>query len=678
MVNLAKAIYNYYKNLINKLVDARDINEIRIYETKLIGAVIAPMLLIAAFVNILIGIFWNIPIEEVLTFFTILLCSGTVILLLNLINLPYRLALNINSGIILFGILSTYYFYFERISILFWFILLIISLAISFTSDKTPMIYLTLAYIIIFALSTYNNPIKEIKLDITFYVILFIILLFYLVTSYVVNYLYHMVIKKKNDQYEDINGQNEEISALYEEIIASEDVLKEQNDQLIELNREITKNRDKLEFLAYNDTLTGLPNRKMINEQLELLINYGEKNNSFSLVFIDIDNFKRINDSMGHTSGDDLLIKVAKRCQEYIDNKDLFGRLGGDELSILVRRHLDDEELFQYIQSICNLFEEPFIIDDIEVRITASFGIAVWPTDALTAVELLKASDTAMYKAKETGKNNVQFYRKDMKTEILSKLEMENKMIKALKENQFFLEYQPLFDINTKKVRCFEALIRWELPEIGRISPMDFIPFAEENGFIHEIGEWVLRDVSKKIRDIKSYYKEDISIAVNISTIQLKSFNFIERLEQIIIEEDINPKDIELEITESVLIEDKYQAIEVINKLRNLGFKISMDDFGTGYSSLSYLLELPIDKLKIDKSFIDAISVGNKKNEIVGAIVEMVHSLDMEVVAEGVETEGQFRYLKKKNCDIVQGYLLGRPLNDDKMKELLLNNNIGI
>jgi diguanylate cyclase (GGDEF)-like protein len=540
------------------------------------------------------------------------------------------------------------------------------------------MIYLTLAYIIIFALSTYNNPIKEIKLDITFYVILFIILLFYLVTSYVVNYLYHMVIKKKNDQYEDINGQNEEISALYEEIIASEDVLKEQNDQLIELNREITKNRDKLEFLAYNDTLTGLPNRKMINEQLELLINYGEKNNSFSLVFIDIDNFKRINDSMGHTSGDDLLIKVAKRCQEYIDNKDLFGRLGGDELSILVRRHLDDEELFQYIQSICNLFEEPFIIDDIEVRITASFGIAVWPTDALTAVELLKASDTAMYKAKETGKNNVQFYRKDMKTEILSKLEMENKMIKALKENQFFLEYQPLFDINTKKVRCFEALIRWELPEIGRISPMDFIPFAEENGFIHEIGEWVLRDVSKKIRDIKSYYKEDISIAVNISTIQLKSFNFIERLEQIIIEEDINPKDIELEITESVLIEDKYQAIEVINKLRNLGFKISMDDFGTGYSSLSYLLELPIDKLKIDKSFIDAISVGNKKNEIVGAIVEMVHSLDMEVVAEGVETEGQFRYLKKKNCDIVQGYLLGRPLNDDKMKELLLNNNIGI
>jgi len=416
----------------------------------------------------------------------------------------------------------------------------------------------------------------------------------------------------------------------------------------------------------------------MINEQLELLINYGEKNNSFSLVFIDIDNFKRINDSMGHTSGDDLLIKVAKRCQEYIDNKDLFGRLGGDELSILVRRHLDDEELFQYIQSICNLFEEPFIIDDIEVRITASFGIAVWPTDVLTAVELLKASDTAMYKAKETGKNNVQFYRKDMKTEILSKLEMENKMIKALKENQFFLEYQPLFDINTKKVRCFEALIRWELPEIGRISPMDFIPFAEENGFIHEIGEWVLRDVSKKIRDIKSYYKEDISIAVNISTIQLKSFNFIERLEQIIIEEDINPKDIELEITESVLIEDKYQAIEVINKLRNLGFKISMDDFGTGYSSLSYLLELPIDKLKIDKSFIDAISVGNKKNEIVGAIVEMVHSLDMEVVAEGVETEGQFRYLKKKNCDIVQGYLLGRPLNDDKMKELLLNNNIGI
>lgn len=673
MLKYMKDIIGFYKNLFEKLIESKDEYEIKKYETDLIGGILSPMLIFAAVANIMIGYIWDVDKYSRALFFVVLFIISLLLIFVINFEFSYRIKININSALLLIATFTTFIIYYDYLKTLFWIILLIITLSVSFGLDRTPMFYMMIGDISIFIYIRFVYGDEIIILDRAYNIVLFILVMLFIITSFVVNYVYHLVIGKKNEQYMEISGQNEEISALYEEIIASEDVLKEQNDQLIELNKEITENKERLEFLAYNDTLTGLPNRKMIYEQLDMLIDINEeKNGHFALVFIDIDNFKRINDSMGHSSGDDLLVQVAERCSKLVNKKDLFGRLGGDELALVVRRGLSDEDLFEYIQSICSLFEETFELDLVQIRITASFGIAIWPNDGTTVSSLLKAADTAMYKAKEVGKNTVQFYRKEMKSEILSKIEMENKMMTALEKNQFYMAYQPLFNTLTQEVVAFEALIRWNIPEYGNISPAEFIPFAEENGFIHQIGEWVIREVCNKIKNIKEYYNKEFRIAINVSAIQLKNHGFIDKMLSIIEENGVTPDDIEIEITESVFIQDKKEAIDDLNRLKEYGFKISMDDFGTGYSSLSYLLELPIDKLKIDKSFIDTLNTDTRKSEIVGSIVDMVHNLKIQVVAEGVESENQLEYLKEKDCDIVQGYLLGRPLDNKEVEKLLL------
>lgn len=539
--------------------------------------------------------------------------------------------------------------------------------------QRTLFYYMIIAGAIFFTASQFYYPTASIQIDDAFNLTLMVVLLCIIVASVVSNQIYQQIILKKSAIYADTVSQKEDLNLLYDDVIAHHQQLKAQNELLFLYNTEIEANQERLEFLAYTDTLTGMPNRKMILEQIDLMIDLNKENpHHFALVFIDLDNFKKINDSMGHGAGDLLLQQVTIRLRNAMDDKDLLGRLGGDELAILVRRQISDEKILGDIQKLLNLLGNPFKLDDKSAIITASFGIAIWPVDASNSSDLLKAADTAMYKAKAMGKNCIQFYRKEMKTEVLYKMELENQMIEAFEKEMFFVEYQPIVDVEDQKKASFEALLRWDAPGRGLVSPAEFIPMAEEIGLIGELGEWVLRQACGKIREVREQYGMDIHIAVNVSAVQMKRPDFLAGVKAVIQEAGTPPERLTIEITESVFIGNMEQAIAIISDLKEFGVLISLDDFGTGYSSLSYLLQLPIDVLKIDRSFIASIEKGEKNNRIVGSIIEMVHGLGIQVVAEGVEEISQFDFLKDKNCDWIQGYLMSRPLGDAAMAEYLL------
>lgn len=552
-------------------------------------------------------------------------------------------------------------------------IILIMIIMSNMMIQRTLFYYMIIAGAIFFTASQFYYPTASIQIDDAFNLTLMVVLLCIIVASVVSNQIYQQIILKKSAIYADTVSQKEDLNLLYDDVIAHHQQLKAQNELLFLYNTEIEANQERLEFLAYTDTLTGMPNRKMILEQIDLMIDLNKENpHHFALVFIDLDNFKKINDSMGHGAGDLLLQQVTIRLRNAMDDKDLLGRLGGDELAILVRRQISDEKILGDIQKLLNLLGNPFKLDDKSAIITASFGIAIWPVDASNSSDLLKAADTAMYKAKAMGKNCIQFYRKEMKTEVLYKMELENQMIEAFEKEMFFVEYQPIVDVEDQKKASFEALLRWDAPGRGLVSPAEFIPMAEEIGLIGELGEWVLRQACGKIREVREQYGMDIHIAVNVSAVQMKRPDFLAGVKAVIQEAGTPPERLTIEITESVFIGNMEQAIAIISDLKEFGVLISLDDFGTGYSSLSYLLQLPIDVLKIDRSFIASIEKGEKNNRIVGSIIEMVHGLGIQVVAEGVEEISQFDFLKDKNCDWIQGYLMSRPLGDAAMAEYLL------
>ncbi|WP_051355700.1 putative bifunctional diguanylate cyclase/phosphodiesterase [Acetobacterium malicum] len=631
-------------------------------------AMLGPMLLIAAAVSVSIGFYWQESLPRIVKVSGTLFFCGVFILILLYQKLPHRLALHLMSIALLFGLLATYLAYYERLTFIFWMIILIMIIMSNMMIERTLFYYMLFAVVLSFGVSLFYYPVLSVQMDQAFTFTLLVVFLFIIVASIVTNRIYQLILQKKTAMHAKALIQNENLSQLYDDVLAHQQQLKAQNELLVHYNSEIEENQERLEFLAYTDTLTGIPNRKMLLEQIELLIDLNRENSHrFALVFIDLDNFKKINDSMGHSAGDDLLIQVTTRLKNAMHEKDLLGRLGGDELAVLIRRQISDEGLLGYTQNLLNLLGNPLKLGDKSVIITASFGIAIWPLDAKNSGDLLKAADTAMYKAKELGKNSIQFYQKEMKTEVLYKMELENRMLEAYEKEEFFVEYQPIVNALDKKTVSFEALLRWKVPGRGLVSPAEFIPLAEEIGLIGELGEWVLRQACKKIIEIRNSLKMEIRIAVNVSAVQMKRPDFLEGIKSVIREEGVSPESLTFEITESVFIGNMEQAIEIIKELKDFGVMISLDDFGTGYSSLSYLMQLPIDVLKIDRSFINSIEKEEKNNRIVGSIIEMVHSLDIHVVAEGVEEILQFDFLKAKNCDSIQGYLLSRPLGDIAM-----------
>ena len=459
--------------------------------------------------------------------------------------------------------------------------------------------------------------------------------------------------------------RNKELSSLYNEVSI-------QNERLLEYNDIVMKNEKELNQLSFYDLLTELPNRKMILSSLEFLIHLSElKNIGFSVVLIDLDNFKFVNDTKGHHIGDALLRKITELFSNYIVKDDLVGRLGGDEFALVIQRELTKDELIEYIGGIKNLLAQPIILDGEEITISASFGVATYPEDAKTASELLKYADIAMYQVKYSGKNGICFFHKSMNEEMLEKIELENQLTNALQNNELYLVYQPQYFLDKKVLYGFEALTRWNSERFGIVSPAKFIPIAEEAGFIISMGEWILKTACEEAVKIKDIYKFTPRISVNISAVQIMHPDFLDKVQRIIDSTGIDTTSLEFEITESIFISSMQYVVDILHKVRALGILISLDDFGTGYSSLSYLQMLPIDILKIDKSFVDKIDDASDKKQIVGALIDLMHQLDLKVVAEGVEKDSQLDYLREHNCDIIQGYIWGKPQSIEEIYKVI-------
>ncbi|MBN1891318.1 MAG: EAL domain-containing protein [Clostridiales bacterium] len=456
------------------------------------------------------------------------------------------------------------------------------------------------------------------------------------------------------------------------ELMAKEQEAIRQTERLSELNRAMKENEEKLYHLVHYDTLTELPNRTKIKDRIELLINLlSQKNLGFSYIHIDLDHFKRINDSVGHNVGDSMLRSVAERLQRIVNPDDMLGRCGGDEFGIIVQRQMKEEELLVYTEGIRKALSGVFAVEKNDYNLSASFGIAMFPTDGNTAEDIMKNAEAAMYKTKESGRNGVCFFKKNMMEDALMKAQYESELRISIQNNEIYLVFQPQYHTNSKKLRGFETLARWKSARLGQISPVQFIPVAEQAGIIFPMGEWILENACRKLNELTDIFGKDLIMSVNISAVQLMTPSFMPSVRRIISKTRCNPKNLEFEITESVMISAVDQVVLVLRQLSDMGIRIALDDFGTGYSSLSYLQLLPIDTLKIDKSFVDNMVQESLQRLMVGSIISLVHQMDMEVVAEGVDDPAQLDYLHGFQCDYIQGYIWGHPLSEQDTHRLL-------
>jgi diguanylate cyclase (GGDEF)-like protein len=463
--------------------------------------------------------------------------------------------------------------------------------------------------------------------------------------------------------------------------------LSKRNEELNEAVKQVTQSKNRLHQLAYYDNLTSLPNRQLFTEQLKLILRMAKRENQLiAVLFLDLDNFKRINDSLGHTAGDALLKEVASRLStcvrssdllaKYVDSASKIGvaRLGGDEFTIVLNNLDSAERAGSIAKRLLEALQRPMMVGGQEVTITPSIGIALAPQDADTVEELLKLADTAMYHAKAAGRNAYRYYRSSMKSSSVGRLKLENDLRRAVERNELVLYYQPQVNTRTGEIVGAEALVRWNHPDQGLIPPIRFIPLAEEMGLIVELGAWTLMEA---VRQIKAYQQQGLSlpkVAVNVSSLQFNP-TFIKLVQKVLKEADLEPHYLELELTEGVIMSNATASIEALHELKQLGVSISVDDFGTGYSSLSYLSKFPLDELKIDRSFIIEYGKSERNASLVSAIIAMGKSLNLRLVAEGVETEEQFRYLHDHEVDIIQGYLFCQPVPGEDFGLLLKNNN---
>ncbi|MDP4177813.1 MAG: EAL domain-containing protein [Bacillota bacterium] len=424
--------------------------------------------------------------------------------------------------------------------------------------------------------------------------------------------------------------------------------------------------KEQLNYLAHYDSLVNIPNRTMVIDHINELINKSKKEQlGFALVFVDLDDFKKINDLLGHGTGDEFLIAVVSKICKIIKPDDMFGRIGGDEFALIIHQEVDKDKIINYLTSIMEVLNNNIELGDLKLKTTASFGVSIYPYDGNTCEDLIKCADMAMYKVKSSGKNGIKFFNKDMKDAVLQKIEIENNLRAAIDGDELYVVFQPQYNIIEKKLRGFEALVRWQCVKLGFISTESMIPIAEETGLIVSIGEWILRRACREFKQIIGDSDDELILSVNVSTVQLMKSSFVDMIKDVLYETGLNPNQLELEITESVFISSVENATKILKTISNLGVRIALDDFGTGYSSLSYLQKLPINTLKIDKSFIDNI---NDRKQFVGDIISIMHQMDIIVIAEGVEDESQFEYLRRHDCDCIQGFLLGRP---QRMKELM-------
>lgn len=435
---------------------------------------------------------------------------------------------------------------------------------------------------------------------------------------------------------------------------------------------ETKKMAHKMTYLAEHDFLTDLPNRLLLTDRITQALNSAQRRHvKAALMFLDIDHFKKINDTLGHEIGDILLKQLSRRLQGCLRTSDTISRQGGDEFIILLPEIADDYAPAEIAEKLLAATLKTFAIDSHELNISLSIGIAIYPDDGSSAEMLTKNADTAMYHAKGAGRNNYQFFANEMTQRVAEQLSLENSLQKAISNQEFKLVYQPKVCLSTGKIIGVEALLRWQHPEWGLIAPDRFIPVAEDSGLIKRIGNWVLHEACTQNVAWQKMGLPPLPIAVNLSVVELRQPSFLQQVTRTLLQTGMEPHLLELEVTESIAIQGMAEAIEWLNKLKNMGVKLSIDDFGTGYSSLSYLKRLPVDTIKIDKSFVRDITTDPYDAAIIKAIISMSHSLKLNVIAEGVETTEQLAFLQQNECDQMQGYLFSRPVAAAEIVDLL-------
>lgn len=439
----------------------------------------------------------------------------------------------------------------------------------------------------------------------------------------------------------------------------------------------IRKNyENNLEYQATHDLLTGLPNRNMLNDRLQQCINFANRyKNKMAVAFLDLDQFKLINDSMGHEVGDQLLLIMAERLSSCIREIDTVVRLGGDEFVILISNIDNLNSLTTSIKRILTSVAEPCVINKLDYTVTCSIGISIYPEDGIKPSTLLKNADSAMYKAKKSGRNNYQVFTQELNEALTERVMIEYKLRLALERDEFHLYYQPKLDFSTGLICGAEALIRWKPSNEELIEPNRFIQIAEETGLIEKLGEWVITTACKKAKELKEKLGYSLPIAVNVSPRQFRQANLAQTIKKILDTTQLDPDCLELEITESTLIDDAAKFIETLHSLKMIGVKLAIDDFGTGYSSLAYLKDFPIDRLKIDRAFVSSLEKDPNNEAILKAIVVVGQSLKKKVVAEGIETKYQYEYLKSIGCDELQGYYFKKPLPEKEFESLVINSS---
>jgi diguanylate cyclase (GGDEF)-like protein/PAS domain S-box-containing protein len=432
---------------------------------------------------------------------------------------------------------------------------------------------------------------------------------------------------------------------------------------------------ESIEYLAYYDVLTGLPNRTLLQDRIKQQISAAHRDKqNFAVMFLDLDRFKYVNDSMGHAVGDQLLQLVSSRLLEKVREGDTVSRIGGDEFVILLR-DTDADGAAHVAQGLLDSLSLPCDLNGIRFPVHATIGISLFPDNGSDIGTLLKQADVAMYRAKEEGRNNFRFFTDEMNTRINRIFSMEKDLRLALERNEFSLHFQPQMDITSGKICGAEALIRWDNPEKGRISPAEFIPIAEETGQIIAIGEWVLRTTCEKIAEWRQQGIQPFPVAINLSLRQLLQPDFAQQVAAMLERYGLLPNELELEFTESILLSEASIALDFMTNMRNLGVRLSIDDFGTGYSSLSYLKKMPVHKLKIDQSFIRDINADQNDEAIVRSIIALGHHFNLSVIAEGIETREQLDFLQTLGCDEMQGYFYARPLPEAEFLSFVRDNN---
>lgn len=476
-----------------------------------------------------------------------------------------------------------------------------------------------------------------------------------------------------------LTGQaNDELALEIIQMGAQDYLVKGQGDghlinRVIDYSIERKRNFEELSYLANYDSLTGLANRPLFRERLDRALIRADRNKTLVALFvIDLDRFKNINDTLGHDVGDKLLVDVSNRLKKCTREGDTIARLGGDEFTIIMEDIKDIDDARIVAEKVLMFMQEKFNIKQHELFVTPSIGITIYPVNNNNSSNLFINADSAMYDAKASGRNCYRFYTDDMNTQLTGRINLESKLRRAIEKQEFVLYYQPKFSVNKKYPIGAEALIRWNDPAEGMISPALFIPLAEETGLIGPMTDWVIKEACTQNSKWQQQGYQAIRMAVNLSPKQFNQDDIMNRIFNQIISSDLSPKYVELEITEGALVEDVEKSCDILMQLKKWGIQVSIDDFGTGYSSLSYLKKFPLDTLKIDQSFVRDLMDDSDDAAIVQAIIAMAKSLNFNVIAEGVETQQQLNYLASHGCNEVQGYFLGKPVPADEFEQFLV------